>query len=115
LNRARLREPAAPIQRFHLRAEWRQGQGVYEDANRLRSNDENRILGRLIELLPDAIDLYDQVLWEARRAGPEKEKLVKRLGRGRVEPLLEDAIARFQSTGSFDNVEGVGYHELSST
>jgi hypothetical protein len=69
---------------------------------------ENRILGRLIELLPDAIDLYDDVLWEARRAGPEKEKLVRRLGRGRVEPLLEDAIARFQSTGSFDNVEGAG-------
>jgi hypothetical protein len=83
-------------------------QGVDEDANRLRSNDENRILGRLIELLPDAIDLYDHVLWEARRAGPEKEKLVRRLGRGRVEPLLEDAIARFQSTGSFDNVEGGG-------
>jgi hypothetical protein len=83
-------------------------QAVYEDANRPRSNDENRTLGRLIELLPDAIDLYDHVLWEARRAGPEKEKLVRRLGRGRVEPLLEDAIARFQSTGSFDNVEGVG-------
>jgi hypothetical protein len=81
---------------------------MHEDASRRRSGDENRILGRLINLLPDAIDLYDDVLREARRAGLEKEKLVRRLGRGRVEPLLEDAIARFQSTGSFDNVEGVG-------
>ena len=31
---------------------------MHEDASRRRSGDENRILGRLINLLPDAIDLY---------------------------------------------------------
>jgi hypothetical protein len=77
-------------------------QAVQEDANRPRSSAENRILGRLIELLPDAIDLYDLVLREALEVGPEKAKLVRRLGRVRVEALLEDEIARFRSIGSFD-------------
>jgi len=81
----------------------RSEQVVHEDASRLRSNDENRVLGRLIELLPDAIDLYDAVLWEARKAGPEKEKVVRKLGRAGVEALLEDALARLWSTGSFDH------------
>jgi len=79
-------------------------QAVHEDASRMRSSAENRILGRLIALLPDKIDLYNFMLWEAR---PEQAKLVMRLGRGRVEPLLEEAIGRFQSSGSFDNVDGV--------
>jgi hypothetical protein len=82
-------------------------QAVREDESRMRSSDENRILGRLIELLPDKIDLYNFMLWEAQNASLEKAKLVMRLGRGRVEPLLEEAIAQFRSSGQFDNVDGV--------
>jgi hypothetical protein len=65
-----------------------------EETNRLRSSDEHRVLVRLIELLPGAIDLYDRLLMEAKQAGPEQARLVKRLGRRRVEPLLETIIER---------------------
>jgi hypothetical protein len=83
-------------------------QAVDEGTSRLRSSDENRILGRLINLLPDAIDLYDFALWEARRAGSEQAKLVTRLGRGRVEALLEEAMRRLQSSGLLGSAGGDG-------
>jgi len=70
-----------------------------EETNRLRSSDEYRVLVRLIELLPGAIDLYDMLLMEAKLAGPEEAKLVKRLGRRRVEPLLETTIERLMAPG----------------
>jgi hypothetical protein len=79
---------------------------AHDDASRRRSSDENRILGRLIKLLPGATDLYDLILREMRTADPEKAELLKRLGRGRVEPLLEGAIRGFQSSGSVDEVVG---------
>ena len=76
---------------------------------RPKSVVEKRILGRLVAMLPGAIDVYDDLLAEVdakERKAKEREdddlrvkaartkKLVKAFGRRRVEPLLEEKIAQ---------------------
>ena len=51
-------------------------------------------------MLPSKIDLYDKLLADAKKLGPEEEKLVRAFGRERAEPLLADAIKR-QAASSF--------------
>src|SRR5271166_1777116 len=54
----------------------------------------------IIELPPRGIDLYDALLADAKKLGPDEAKLVEVVGRERTELLLTDAIKR-QATSSF--------------
>ncbi len=59
----------------------RGGSSVPKGPHRVPSSDEYRVLARLIELHPDAaMGVYDQVLGEAKKVGPEEAKLVERAG-----------------------------------
>jgi hypothetical protein len=57
-----------------------------------KSTEESRALGRIIEMLPGAIDLYDAVLQEATHLRPEKVAIIKKLGREHVANLLAPLI-----------------------
>ncbi len=69
-----------------------------QEAIGLRSRAEHRVLARLTELLPGAIDIYDWVAREAKMVGPEEVKLVKRAGRTRVELLFESVVKKMDAT-----------------
>jgi hypothetical protein len=64
---------------------------IADDLTRQKSEAERRALARIVEMLPSAIDVFDMVLLEAKRIGPEKHKLVRAFGRERAEPLLIEA------------------------
>jgi hypothetical protein len=67
-------------------------QGAKERLNSTQVSNEYRVLSRLIELLPGAIDLFDLLVEQA--TDPEKRKVLTLLGRSRVEPLVESAMHR---------------------
>jgi hypothetical protein len=79
---------------------------VDDGVSKLRSSAENRVLGRLIELLPDAIDLYDSMVQEAAAAEPEKAKLIRQLGRRRIETIVDEQIGPLRSFGLGGNFRG---------
>jgi hypothetical protein len=68
----------------------RSGRSDQEEVSQARSKDEHRVLARLIGLMPDAIDIYDTIVMEAKQVSPEEVKRVKALGRTRVELLVEN-------------------------
>ena len=71
-------------------------QEIENDSKRPYSVSECRALTRIIQSLPGAIDLYDRLYSEAKGRGVKEAKLVKALGRDRIEPLLVSAIQRQQ-------------------
>jgi hypothetical protein len=73
---------------------------ISQAASRSQSTNEVRVLTRIIGLLPSALDLYDGLLADAKKMGPDEAKLVKLVGRERAEPLLVDAIKK-QAASSF--------------
>jgi hypothetical protein len=79
---------------------------ISQDARRPQSSGEFRVLARVVELLPSAIDFYDRLLADAKKLGQEKTKLVKRLGRERAEALLIEAIKREATCPSLSNAQG---------
>ncbi len=54
----------------------------------------------IVGLSPSGIGLYDRLLADAKKVGPDEAKLVELVGRERAEPLLGEAIGR-QATSSF--------------
>jgi hypothetical protein len=82
-------------------------ESISQDASRSKSSNEFRVRARISGLLPSALDLYERLLADAKKLGPDEIKLVKALRRERAEPLLSNAIKR-QSTSSFVmNAQGV--------
>lgn len=79
---------------------WMTLAGEYHDESGAETADEFRVLARIVELLPSKMDLFDLVLADAKRRGRDEERLVRRLGRERAEPLLVKAIER-QAASSF--------------
>jgi hypothetical protein len=69
---------------------------IEDDGKRRHSVTECRALIRIIKSLPSAIDAFDWLYREAKGIGPAEAKLVKALGRERVEPLLTAAFQRQQ-------------------
>jgi hypothetical protein len=56
-----------------------------------------RAVDRIIEILPAPIDLFDAVISEATAMQPHKVAQLRRLGRVRIEALIECAMARQQA------------------
>jgi hypothetical protein len=67
-------------------------------AHKKKQKTETRALGRIIEMLPESIDLYKMVLFEAKTKRPETVTIIKRLGRERVETMSGTPIAELQAT-----------------
>jgi hypothetical protein len=84
---------------------------IVQDARRRKPLAEYRALARIVELLPGAIDAYLIVLADAKALGPDKAKLVKRVGRRRMESLFVDAIAR-QNSRSPDAPKNGGFPRI---
>jgi hypothetical protein len=76
-------------------------EGIFQDAGRPQSSNERRVLAKIIGLLPTAIDLYDVLRAEAKKLGPDEERLVRFVGRERAEPLLAEALKKQQTGSSF--------------
>jgi hypothetical protein len=62
------------------------------DALRQKSVAEIRARARLVELLPDCIDLYDALVADAKKSGPNNVTLVKAARREQIDPLLAKVI-----------------------
>jgi hypothetical protein len=71
-------------------------QQIAEDLRKRKSKGELRARVRIADALPSVIDVFDQVLAEADRRGDETLRLVKRLGRERVEAMLARAGERMR-------------------
>jgi hypothetical protein len=69
-------------------------------AHKKKPDKESRALGRIIEMLPESIGLYDMVLLEAKTKRPERVTIIRRLGRERVETKLGTTIAELKATPS---------------
>lgn len=67
---------------------------ISRGVRRPKFGDEFRVLNRIIEVLPTAIDLYDALLADAKKLGPDAAKMVHSVGRERAEPFLIEAIKR---------------------
>lgn len=75
-------------------------ENIIEDGSKSKTTNEFRALARIVDALPNRIDLYDSLLADAKKLGPEKVRLVRAFGRERAEPLLAAAIKQ-QATSSF--------------
>jgi len=73
---------------------------ISRDARRPQSSNAFRALARIIEVMPSAIDLYDDLLADANKLGPDKARLVRLVGREQVEAMLAEAL-KGQATSSF--------------
>jgi hypothetical protein len=76
-----------------------------------RSNGEYRVIFRLTELCPGAIDLFDWVVGYLKIFDPEQARRLKLLGRARVEPLLASAMHKLLGPES-DSFPGRGFDRL---
>jgi hypothetical protein len=79
------------------------------------SVETRHALARLIELLHgDAIDVYDTVVIEAKKVGPEAAKLVKQAGRRRVELPIEGEMQKLNAPPHANALPQTDRRELSS-
>jgi hypothetical protein len=71
---------------------------IAEDLETPKSKGELRARARIVEFgaIPSSIDMFDRVLAEAGARGGETLRLVERLGRKRIEPMLERAAERMR-------------------
>jgi len=72
--------------------EWLVGQ-TQDHKDRQRHNSpashiEDRVLARIIEVMPEALNLYGALLSDAKRLGPDKVAQIEQLGKARCEKLL---------------------------
>jgi hypothetical protein len=82
---------------------------VAEYAKRSPSAGERRAAARIVQTLPNAIDLYDKLIVEIGRrpnGDVENKKLVRAAGRERVEAWLEAAIEAQQISSFVDGRSG---------
>jgi hypothetical protein len=80
-------------------------QQIAADLKRQKSEAERRAMARIVAVLPSEIDVFDMALFEAKRIGQEKVKLVSAFGRERAEPLLIEA-AKMMEKNSFSKWNG---------
>ena len=61
------------------------------------SSVEERVIGRIMEIIPKELNVYDNLMDDAKKLGPDAVQLVKKCGRRKVNEFLEARITEQMS------------------